>query len=120
MARVELRDDWTVNGDVEDALKTARAFLKKSGMTIVDSFDDEIRFSQGSSLWTRLFGGWFVSAATLPKMGTATFKRTKSGVRVRVKIEETLGFGVLDPLLHSKYEEFFKKWMDDFAADYGE
>jgi len=34
---------------------------------------------------------------------------------MRALIEETMGFGILDPILADKYRAYFERWMDDVA-----
>jgi hypothetical protein len=113
MARVELKDSWVVDGDIEAVRGALRTFFKISGFKIVEEYGNEIRVKQGSQFLMRLLGGWFVSAATLPKAATVTVRQTEDGVRVRALIEETMGFGILDPILADKYRGFFERWMDD-------
>jgi hypothetical protein len=130
VARVELSDSWTVPGDVETVRKRLLRFFKKHKMKVVSEEEGEfhsLRAKQGSQLWTRLLGGWFVSAATLPKQALVkiTSERPKE-VRLLVSIEESLGFGILDPILAKKYENYFDDWMSDLddalavAPDAGE
>ncbi|HZZ80450.1 MAG TPA: hypothetical protein VFE62_18245 [Gemmataceae bacterium] len=114
MARVELDDSWLIaDGDADEIQSDVRKFLKKQGMSVVDDDEGEIRAEQGSQIGTRLLGGWFVPASWLPKAATIRVKQTKKGVRIVASIEETLGFGLLDPLLASKYDSFFQRWMED-------
>ena len=114
MARVEEETSWVVeDGDADAIQSRLRKFVKKRGMNIVDESDGEIRAEQGTNFGTRMLGGWFVPATWLPKAATISVKKTKTGVRVRAIIEETLGFGYLDPLLASKYQSFFRSWIED-------
>jgi hypothetical protein len=115
LARVEVKDSWLVDGDILAVLDALRTFVKVSGFKIVDEQTNEIRVKQGSQLLTRLLGGWFVSAATLPKAATVSVRHRDDGVLVRALIEETLGFGIMDPILADKYRVFFERWMDDLA-----
>jgi hypothetical protein len=118
MARVELDDVFLVEEDVERVKKRLRLFVKNARMQIADETDDEIRFEQGSQFLTRFLGGWFVSSAWLPKGGSFRVRETNKGVRIRARIEETLGFGILDPLLASKYESFFARWMNELRREF--
>ncbi len=112
MARVELQDSWLADGDVHSVQDAVRLFCKRNKVTIAEEYGNEIRVKQGSQFLFRLLGGWFVSPATLPKKGTITFRQTDKGVRVRVLLEETMGFGILDPILQKKYESYFDELMD--------
>jgi hypothetical protein len=115
MARVEVKDSWLVDGDVGAVRDAVRTFVKISGFKIVEEEANEIRVKQGSQFLTRLLGGWFVSPKTLPKAATVIVRQTEDGVRVRALIEETMGFGILDPILADKYRACFERWMDDLA-----
>jgi hypothetical protein len=114
VARVELKDSWYVSGDGAALRKRLLRFLKEQKMKVVSEEEGEFQTlsaAQGSQVWTRLLGGWFVSPATLPKEARVTFTETAKGLRVRATIEETLGFGLMDPILAKKYERFFEDWM---------
>ena len=116
MARVRLRDTWYVPFSPDELRAELLRFLRKRRMQVVDEEDGEfatIRAEQGSQLWTRLLGGWFVSATRLPKRATLTFSATTKGTVLRAGIEESLGFGILDPLLAGKYKNYFEEWMQD-------
>jgi hypothetical protein len=124
MARAELRDSWYVSGSAAALRRRLLRFFREHKMKLV--FDEEgefhsLRAAQGSQLWTRLLGGWFVSSTTLPKEARVTFSETSKGLLLRVTIEETMGFGFLDPILAEKYKKFFEDWMcdveDALAAD---
>jgi hypothetical protein len=114
VARVELRDSWYVTGDMAALRKRLLRFLKEQKMEVVSEEKGEIHTlsaEQGSQVWTRLLGGWFVRPATLPKEARVTFTETAKGIRVRAIIEEAMGFGLMDPILAKKYEQFFEDWM---------
>jgi hypothetical protein len=115
MARVELKESWVVEGDIGAVRDALRTFVKVSGFKIVEEQANEIRVKQGSQFLTRLLGGWFVSPTTLPKAATLRVRQKEDGVLVRASIEETMGFGILDPILADKYRAFFDRWLDDLA-----
>lgn len=124
MARVELRDSWYVSASAAALRRRLLRFFREHKMKLVLDEEGEfhcLRAAQGSQLWTRLLGGWFVSSTTLPKEARVTFGETSKGLLLRVNIEETMGFGFLDPILAKKYEQFFEDWMCDLedvlAAD---
>ncbi len=125
MSRVELRDSGYIPGDMPALRKRLLRFFRKQQMKIVDEEEGEFHSlvaTQGSQLWTRLLGGWFVRPTTLPKQARVTFTETGKGLRVRASIEETMGFGFLDPILAQKYEKFFEEWMcdlEDLLAEEG-
>jgi len=113
MARVELEDSWISRGDVGAIRADLLVFLKLHNMRVVEESDAEIRVKQGSQILTRLLGGWFVSPAWLPKRAMIEFQQAKDGVHVQAMIEESLGFGFMDPILSDKYRKYFEQWMDD-------
>ncbi len=79
MARVGLSDSWDLVGDLSILRSELLAFLAAHKMAVVEESGDEVQTiwaKQGSQLWTRLLGGWFVSAATLPKKARLTFTTT--------------------------------------------
>jgi hypothetical protein len=116
MARVELQDKWIVAGKLDAVRAAVLTYLKITGMKIVEESGNQVRAKQGSQFLTRLLGGWFVSAATLPKAVIVSTRQTVDGVLVRARIEETMGFGFLDPILAGKYDAFFEKWMTDLES----
>ena len=78
---------------------------EEDGMLVLEA-------TQGSQFKTRLLGGWWVSAETLPKKAVVELEETSRGRRVRAVIEETMGFGWLDPVLADKYGSYFDSWLD--------
>jgi hypothetical protein len=113
MARAELEDRWVADGDPEKVRRRVLRFLDECGMQVVEEDEDYVRVWQGSHLWTRLFGAWFVGPNTLPKKATITFRPADGGVRVSALIEEAWGFGIFDPITRDRYVAFFEKWLDD-------
>jgi hypothetical protein len=116
MARAELRDSWYVKDSSDELRRDLHEFFRRQRMKVVaeqEGDDNILHAEQGSQLWTRLLGGWFVSATKLPKRATVKFRSTPKGTALHASIEETLGFGVLDPLLADKYDKFFENWMRD-------
>jgi hypothetical protein len=111
--RVSVSDKWLAAGDERAVRRRLLAFLDECEMEVTGERDGEVEADQGSQLRTRLLGGWFVNARHLPKRVRITYRETEDGVRVRATIEETLGFGFMDPLLEQKYETFFNDWLDD-------
>lgn len=114
MARAELSDSWVVRGTADALLDKLRVFLfTKHKMRLLADKDGEVHAEQGSQVLTRLLGGWFVPATWLPKRVHAEVRETRDGVELGVSMEESLGFGLMDPLLKSKYERFFEQLMAD-------
>jgi hypothetical protein len=112
MSRVRLKDSWIAHVDRETAEDLLEVFFKRNQMKVVDQQGNHWRVKQGSQLKTRLLGGWFVSAESLPKQATVALRTEEDGVLVKAMIEETMGFGFLDPLMEKKYEEFCDEWLD--------
>jgi hypothetical protein len=111
MARVELECSWFVRGDGDAVRDEIVRFLAKEQMRIVNERKGEIEVTQGSQLWFRLIGGWLASAATFPKRAFISIHQTDSGLRVDAMIEETMGFGIMDPILVKKYRKCFDQWL---------
>lgn len=115
MAHVDLAESWLVRGDGRELRKYAREFCEDRQMRIAEDRTQVVVAEQGSQLGTRLLGGWFVPVTWLPKRARVQISEASEGrFRVRVLLEDTLGFGIMDPLLRKKYEGFFESWLDDF------
>lgn len=80
-------------------------------MKIVADDEGTLHAKQGSQAVTRLLGGWFVNSAKLPKAVTIAFSPSGEATEVTAHIEESLGFGLLDPKFKKKYETYFASWM---------
>jgi hypothetical protein len=111
MPRVVSKETWIVSGDIESIWRVVRAFFKRNKMRLVDERDEEME--QGSQFLTRVLGGWSVPAAWLPKRARVLLKQVDDGVLVQATIEESLGFGVMGPVLAKKYQKYFDTWLDD-------
>ena len=115
MARVELSESWDLDGEVKAVRRDVLAFCERRKMRLVEERKQRLVLEQGSQFLTRFLGGWFVPAEWLPKQATIQLSEMGPGqMRVRVLLEEALGFGILDPMLARKYETFFQQWLDDF------
>ena len=93
--------------------------IKRHRMRLVRNSEGRIRATQGTQVLTRLLGGWFVPASWLPKQTAIRFRLAADGVRVRASIEESMGFGVLDPILQRKYQGYFEQFIDDLREASG-
>ncbi len=113
MARVEVEDSWIVAGDRAEVRRAVERFFQQRKMQIITQEDREFVAKQGSQLLTRLLGGWFVPATWLPKRATVRLRQVEGGTRVSAVIEETMGFGFIDPLFEKKYRNFFEAWVDE-------
>ncbi len=113
MARAELEDKWVVDTEMDRVRRRIEKYLGETGMTWDEDAPDEFQATQGSQLKTRLLGGWFVSPESLPKRAVVRLKAFDGGVKVWAVIEESMGFGFLDPILKDKYEKYFERWLDD-------
>jgi hypothetical protein len=112
MPHVQKKATWDVDGNVEALHATLVTFFAKQKMDIKEDEGSEphsFRAVQGTQIGTRLLGGWFVPANWLPKQVLVTFREKKQGIVLRVTAEDTLGFAIMDPLLRSKYEDFFNQ-----------
>jgi hypothetical protein len=118
MAHVESRSAMTVSGEAAALKGQILDHCLRTKMALADGEDLLVVATQGTQLGTRLLGGWFVPARWLPKKVTVSLSQHNNAAwRVRVHWEDTLGFGIMDPLLRKKYEKFFDDWMDDLFAD---
>jgi hypothetical protein len=106
VARVELQETWITKSDAEAVHDALIRVVKR-------------RRTQGSQILTRLLGGWFVPASWLPKQASIRFRLAADGVRVRASIEESMGFGLLDPILMRKYQGYFEQFVDDLREAVG-
>ena len=113
MARVQLSDSWIVDGNVSTQQDKLLAFFKTHKMEIKNKQGSEISVNQGSQFLTRLLGGWFVPASWIPKCATVNIHQLEKGVQIDAKIEESLGFGILDGFFKKKYQTYFELWMTD-------
>jgi len=94
-------------------------FCQQHQMRVVSDLNGVLAVEQGSQLKTRLLGGWFVGPESLPKRAQLRCDPMPIGARVVVRIEESLGFGLLDGILKDKYEAYFHDWMMNLAAALG-
>jgi hypothetical protein len=113
MSRVSISDKFIAEGTEKAVRKRILKFLEESEMDVVEDRDGEIEVYQGSQMRTRLLGGWFVNAKYLPKKAWIKYSETEEGIRVKATIEESLGFGLMDPALEARYETFFNDWLND-------
>lgn len=117
MARVELRETWQVKGSVDSARERVLRFLENRKMTVAENAANELQAKQGSQFLTRLLGGWFVTAKWLPKRARIVIERDGDHARIDAVIEESLGLGIMDPILKGKYEKFFVQWMAELRGE---
>lgn len=71
----------------------------------VDRTNGALHATQGSQLRTRLFGGWFVKPAVLPKRLEAL--PAADGEGYDVTVAEALGVGYVDRLFRRRYDAAF-------------
>ena len=119
MSRAELRNEWLTNISLEEGKTIAELFCNQNGMRIdYVNYTEVLNIvaSQGSQWKTRLLGGWFINPVNFPKRASVVLQAVEGGTQVAAQIEETLGFGILDPHFKSKYEAYFHQWMNDLAV----
>lgn len=112
MARVQLKDSWVCAAPYDTATQRVREFLNQHQMKVVSSEEGEVVADQGSQLTTRFIGGWLGNPANFPKRATIRLHSVELGASIEATIEETLGFGWLDPRFQKRYEDYFKQWMN--------
>ena len=111
MARAEIVDSWVTAVAPGEVRQKIKRLLASHKVRIAEALDGKITGKQGSQFLTRLLGGWFVGPATLPKLVAIAFEGRESGCRVDVRIEEAMGFGVMDAHFKSRYEEYFVEFV---------
>jgi hypothetical protein len=85
------------------------AALETHRVTVSSPTGSVIPLSGGSQAKMRFLGGWFVNPGVLPKTGTLVREWTPEGeVEVKLHLEESMGFGVLDRKLARRYSETFE------------
>ena len=113
MARAELRDSWTTDASMDVARQVLRVFLLQHRMSVVRDYGGTaVDVKQGSQFITRFLGGWFVNPRNFPKRAVIRFSPYGQLLKVDASIEETLGFGYLDPYFKSRYADYFQFWMN--------
>lgn len=111
MARAEAVDSWITPLPPDEVRQRVERLLAAHKVRLDHAGDGEITGKQGSQFLTRLLGGWFVNPATFPKLIAIRYTGHGSGSRVEVRIEETMGVGVLDSHFKSRYEGYFAEFV---------
>ena len=111
MARAEIVDSWVTPFPPDEIRQRIERLFATRKVRIVQAGAGEITGKQGSQLLTRLLGGWLVNPATFPKLVAIRYERHDSGSKVEVRIEETMGVGVLDSHFKSRYEGYFAEFV---------
>jgi hypothetical protein len=111
MARAELAESWVTAAAPGKVLETIERLFAAHKVGVIEAGGGRIRGKQGSQFLTRLLGGWFVSPAVFPKLFSIRYEQCEPGSRVDVRIEEAMGFGVLDSHFKSRYEGYFAEFM---------
>jgi hypothetical protein len=121
MARCQANHGWIARGDAANLKHALHGFFARHSMTVVRDDGMETEVTQGSQLRTRLLGGWFVNGKHFPKRAMVRFTPApeSGGTRVDVHIEETLGFGVLDPIFEDRYQAYFRTWIEELVRTLG-
>src|SRR5262249_3876915 len=109
-------ESWITKSDPAALQAKVLNVLDRFDMRLKDDSKDEIVATKGSQFLTRLLGAWFVPARWLPIRATVRMRRTANGVRIRARFEETMGFGILDPITRNKYEFYFGQILNELRA----
>lgn len=107
MARVWLEESFVARDPATIAARV-HGFARGESMKIVREGGAELELKQGSQLTTRMLGGWLLPARVAPKRARV---RWRDDGTVEARIEESLGFGWIDPIFKQKYETYFREWM---------
>jgi hypothetical protein len=106
MPHVEIDREWTAEGAPPEVAARVSKGLQAAGIAVVSRPGAlPLEFTGGSGCLTRLIGGWFVGLGTLPKKGTVSIEASDSGSVVRVHVEDTLGFALVDPAFRKRFEQ---------------
>ncbi len=113
----EAADSWITPFPPDEVRQRIERLLATHKVRIVQADDDEIAGKQGSQFLTRLLGGWFVNPAKFPKLIAIQYARHGSGSKVEVRIEETMGVGVLDGHFKNRYESYFAEFISTLRRE---
>ncbi len=118
MAKVQEQAAWIVSRPVEQVCPDLQQFFLRSGMILIQERTPrrEWLLSQGSSLKTRLIGGFLAEPEDLPKQAHVRIEAMGEATKVEVAMKETLGFGIFGTYLKRKYAEYFVLWMRQLRA----
>jgi hypothetical protein len=108
MARVWLEESFTARDPASVAARVY-GYARSESMKVVRDSGSELELEQGSQITTRMLGGWILPARIAPKRARVRWREDGT---VEARIEESLGFGWIDPIFRQKYEAYFREWME--------
>ncbi|MEQ8789214.1 MAG: hypothetical protein RIC55_23070 [Pirellulaceae bacterium] len=112
MARAELESRWITRCNTDEIARFLERFCGRHRVKVVGRREGELVGKQGSQWKTRLLGGWFVNPADFPKRITIHYQPRGADCEVHVRMEETMGLGILDAHFKGRYESYFNEWME--------
>ncbi len=119
MAKVARDEVWLLETDAVALRPRLLDFLRASRMRVIEETADRVLAGQGSYMWTRLLGGWFVSPAQLPKRATVTVAPQGRVTQVHAHIEDGLDMGFMNAVLQGRFERYFEAWLSDLGTALG-
>jgi hypothetical protein len=113
MSRVQLNKAFQSSLNSEALTQKLTSFLEEKKFKISTNENDLIVAKQGSQFISRLIGFMLSPVGFLPKMITLKTKKIGDKVEVEAIMDETVGFGILDPLSKKKYSKYFESVLAD-------
>lgn len=113
MSRVQLNKTFQSNSDSEALTQKLISFLEEKKFKISTNEEGLIVANQGSQFISRLIGFMLSPVGFLPKMITLKIKKLDNKTEVEATLDETVGFGILDPLSKKKYARYFESVLVD-------
>lgn len=89
------------------------SFLEEKKFKISTNQENLIVANQGSQLISRLIGFWLSPVGFLPKMITVELNKSDSKLELQIIMEDTIGFGIVDPISKNKYKKYFESVLAD-------
>ncbi len=113
--RVVREKEWSVAASPAEVAGRAGTFLRGKGHALVPH-ELCMTWAAGTQLGTRLVGGWFCPPGWLPRRGSLFLREHEAGTLVRARLEESLGFGLLDPMFAEKYGKLLDAELAELEA----
>ena len=114
MARAYMEEEWSVHLPVEMLKEAIEIYFRETKVTIREWTVGLISGDQGSQVKARTKGVWKARFAEIPKRIFIRYGETPNGFLLRIRLEETLGFGLFDGKSREKYMAAFKDWINGF------
>lgn len=113
MSRVQLNKTFKSSLDSQELKTKLISFLEEKKFKTSTNESNLIVANQGSQFISRLIGFVLSPAGFLPKMITLKIQKAGDKAEVEATMDETVGFGILDPLSKKKYSQYFESVLVD-------